>query len=87
LLSRGLVDANACLRLPRFREPPALVRAADYGLTEILDTLLRAGARIGDSDKKGQTACHVAAARGHADVLALLLAMTDDEVWSADDII
>jgi ankyrin repeat protein len=72
LISRGVVDVNA--RLPRPRKPPALVRAAYCGEKEIVDILLRANARIDETDERDSTACHAAANRGHHDVLALLLA-------------
>jgi hypothetical protein len=72
LISRGLVDVNA--RLPREFEPPALVRAAELGRKAIVDILLRANARVDDTDKKGRTACHVAVDGAHADTLASLLA-------------
>jgi ankyrin repeat protein len=44
------------------------------GRKEIVDILLRANARVDETDEKGQTACHVAAQGGHHEVLALLLA-------------
>jgi ankyrin repeat protein len=72
LISRGSVDVNA--RLPRFLAPPALVYAAECGRTEIVDILLQANARVDEVDERRQTACHAAAASGHCDVLALLLA-------------
>jgi ankyrin repeat protein len=72
LVSRRLVDVNA--RLPLFRAPPALVFAAQRDQRKIVDILLRGNARVDDVDKNGQTACHVAATRGHHVVLALLLA-------------
>jgi ankyrin repeat protein len=75
LLANGSIDANA--RLPRALNPPALVFAADLGLKDVVDLLFRFGARIDDTDDDGYTACH-AAARGHADVLELLLAHHPD---------
>jgi ankyrin repeat protein len=72
LISNGSVDVNA--RLPRLFQPPALVLAADCGQKDFVDILLRANARIDDSDERGSTACHAAAQGGHHDVLALLLA-------------
>jgi len=72
LISRRLVDVNA--RLPRPSRPPALVYAAGRGQREIVDILLRAGARVDDAGEGGWTACHAAAEFGHHDVLALLLA-------------
>jgi ankyrin repeat protein len=60
--------------LPRQDGPPALVFAAGRGRTEIVDILLRANARVDDAEANGWTACHVAAAGGHHEVLALLLA-------------
>jgi len=70
-ISRGF-DVNA--RLPREFQPPALVFAAERGRVEIVDILLRANARVNETDKLGSTACHVAAEYGHHDVLAPLLA-------------
>jgi hypothetical protein len=72
LISSGSVDVNA--RLPRPFQPPALVLAAECGRKEIVDILLRANARVNETDERGSTACHAAAKRGHHDVLALLLA-------------
>lgn len=72
LISHGAVDVNACL--PREFQPPALVYAAERGQRKIVDILLRADARVDDSDEKHQTPCHAAAALGHHDVLAVLLA-------------
>jgi len=72
LISHGAVDVNA--RLPREFQPPALVYAAERGQRKIVDILLRADARVDDSDEKHQTPCHAAAALGHHDVLAVLLA-------------
>jgi ankyrin repeat protein len=72
LVSTGVVDVNA--PLPRRRDPPALVHAAEFNRKEIVDILLRANAHIDRADRGGKTACHAAALRGHADVLAVLLA-------------
>jgi ankyrin repeat protein len=71
MLKNGSVDVNA--RLPRQLNPPALVHAATSGQKDIVDMLLRFGARIDDTDDDGYTACH-AIIGGNADVLALLLA-------------
>jgi ankyrin repeat protein len=71
LLKNGSIDVNA--RLPRKKNPPALVVAARLGRKDVVDVLLRFGARIDDAGDDGRTACHVAAT-GQADVLALLLA-------------
>lgn len=70
--SGGAIDANA--RLPRFNNPPALVHAARCDCTETVEVLLRAKARIDDTDDDGKTACHIAAISGAADVLAVLVA-------------
>jgi ankyrin repeat protein len=72
LISRGVVDVNA--RLPCKSRPPALVLAARNVRKKIVRILLRAKARIDETDERGRTACHVAAKRGRSDVLALLLA-------------
>lgn len=71
LLASRSLDINA--RLARVDRPPALVHAARRGDRAIVETLLRADARIDGVDARGLTACHVAA-RGHHDTLALLLA-------------
>jgi ankyrin repeat protein len=71
LLAIGEVDANA--RLPRANNPPALVLAASLGLDDIVEFLLNAGARVDDVDNEGQSACHIAAMRGHVDVMRVLL--------------
>jgi ankyrin repeat protein len=71
-LISGGVDVNA--RLPRSSLPPALVLAVERGEPEIVDILLRANARVDETDEKGVTACHAAAACGWHAVLALLLA-------------
>jgi ankyrin repeat protein len=71
LLLSGAVDVHA--RLP-LREQPALVAAAELGHAAIVEILLRAGARIDDTDDRGMTACHVAARGEHDGVLAALLA-------------
>jgi death-associated protein kinase len=70
LLSDGSIVANA--RLPLTHSPPALVCAAGLGQKDVVDVLLRFGARIDDTDDEGSTACHFAAC-GRADVLASLL--------------
>jgi ankyrin repeat protein len=59
LLKNAPVDANA--RMPRKRHPPALVLAAKLNLKEIVELLLRFGARIDDIDDEGRTACHLVA--------------------------
>jgi ankyrin repeat protein len=71
LLASGSIDANA--RMPRKQLPPALLFAVRHSQNDVVDLLLRFGARIDDSDEDGRTACHVAARR-NADLLALLLA-------------
>jgi ankyrin repeat protein len=48
--------------------------SAECGSSEIIDILLRANAQVNETDWRDQTACHVAAAGGHCDILALLLA-------------
>jgi len=72
LISGGAVNVNA--RLPYGHRPPALVHAAGRGQKEIVDILLRSGARVNETDESGSTACHVAALGNYHDVLALLLA-------------
>jgi len=72
MISRGVVDVNA--RLPRVYQTPALVFAAQHGQRKIVDILLRANARVDETDEKGATPCHAAVSRGSSDVLALLLA-------------
>lgn len=59
LIATRLVDANA--RLPRARQPPALVHAAFHKRRDIVDILLHAGAHIDSATNGGMTACHVAA--------------------------
>jgi ankyrin repeat protein len=71
LISSG-VDVNA--RLPRSSKPPALVHAAQKVRKEIVDILLRANARLNETDARGSTACHAAAEFGRHGVLAVLLA-------------
>jgi ankyrin repeat protein len=71
LVLRGAVDANAYL--PRSLRP-ALIRASELGHKDIVDILLRANARVDDTDESGRTACHAAAQGDHCGVLALLLA-------------
>jgi ankyrin repeat protein len=71
-ISRDLVDVN--VRLPRQNRPPALVHAARFGRKDVVDILLRANARVDETDERGLTACHVAALYNHRDVLELLLA-------------
>jgi ankyrin repeat protein len=71
-ISRDLVDVN--VRLPRQDRPPALVQAARFGRKDVVDILLRANARVDETDERGWTACHVAALYNHRDVLELLLA-------------
>jgi ankyrin repeat protein len=70
-LSLDVVDVN--VRLPRDFSPPALVHAALNNRKEIVEILLRANARVNETDDSGQTACDVAASLGHHDVLVLLL--------------
>jgi ankyrin repeat protein len=71
LLANDSVDVNA--RLPRKKNSPALVFAAELERKDVVDVLLRFGARIDDTDDDGRTACHFAAIRHH-DLLASLLA-------------
>jgi ankyrin repeat protein len=71
-ISRDLVDVN--VRLPRQNRPPALVHAARFGRKDVVDILLRANARVDETDEMGWTACHVAALYNRHDVLELLLA-------------
>jgi ankyrin repeat protein len=71
-ISRDFVDVN--VRLPRQNRPPALVHAARFGRKDVVDILLRANARVDETDERGWTACHVAALYNHRDVLELLLA-------------
>jgi ankyrin repeat protein len=71
-ISRDLVDVN--VRLPRQNRPPALVQAARFGGKDVVDILLRANARVDETDERGWTACHVAALYNLHDVLELLLA-------------
>jgi ankyrin repeat protein len=70
LLSNDSIDVNS--RLPGHANPPALLFAARLGRKDVVDVLLRFGARIDERNDDGRTACHVAA-RGEAEVLALLL--------------
>jgi ankyrin repeat protein len=70
LLASGSIDANA--RLPLNRNPPALVAAAQSGHKDVVDVLLRFGARINDTDDDGRTACHVVFEFLAAEALALL---------------
>jgi ankyrin repeat protein len=72
LIARG--EANANSRLPLANSPPALVLAADLGHERAVDALLRAGARVNDTDDEGYSACHAAAEHQHLGVLHLLLA-------------
>jgi ankyrin repeat protein len=58
----------------RVNRPPALVHAARFGRKDVVDILLRANARVDETDEGGCTACHVAALYNHRDVLELLLA-------------
>ena len=37
-----------------------------------LNTLIEAGAKVNEADRQGHTPLHVAAERGHCDVIALL---------------
>jgi ankyrin repeat protein len=54
--------------------PPALVFAVRGQQIEIVECLLRANARVDDTDERGRTACHASARLAYASVLALLLA-------------
>jgi serine/threonine-protein phosphatase 6 regulatory ankyrin repeat subunit B len=71
MLSNREVDANC--RVPREHHPPALVHAVHCGSVDVVELLLNAGARIDDVDVGGRSACHIAAMRGHAGMLPLLL--------------
>jgi ankyrin repeat protein len=70
MIANGSIDAN--VRLPRANRPPALMRAALFGRNEIVEILLKAGARIDDCDDEGHNACHAAMINIHT--LQLLLA-------------
>jgi ankyrin repeat protein len=72
LIARHRVDVNSPLPLPR--SPTPLLLATDLGQESVVDTLLRAGARVNDTDTDGFSPCHAAAENGHLGVLLLLLA-------------
>jgi ankyrin repeat protein len=68
MLSNRDVDANALF------PTPALIFAAMRRRPEVVDLLLKAGARIDDVDALGRSACHTAAMAGAGDVMHVLLA-------------
>jgi ankyrin repeat protein len=74
LISSGSVDANARLTWRNGRQCPPLARAVCLAQTKIVDILLRANARIDDTDEFGCTACHFAAVSSCVGALTLLLA-------------
>lgn len=55
-------------------KPASLLRAAEYGLCEIAETLIAHKANIEVQDKKGRTALMTSAWKGQYDVVKLLLA-------------
>jgi ankyrin repeat protein len=73
LIASGAVDVNAPL-MPLEFHPPPLVFAAFHWQEDIVNALLRAGARIDETDERGRTACHIAAESCHREWLATLLA-------------
>lgn len=71
LLASGAVAVDD----PLLRDfAPALLLAVRSGHNAIVELILKFGAQIDACDRGGDTACHVAADRNDADVLALLLA-------------
>ncbi|KAF6814782.1 ankyrin repeat protein [Colletotrichum plurivorum] len=56
----------------KFREATPLHFAVQVNKREVIDILLRRGARPGALNSRGQTAVHDAAARGHVEALSLL---------------
>jgi len=56
----------------------SLIRAAEHGDVDIVDTLLKRNARPDLQSRQGQTALMVAARLGHAEIVKLLLAKKAD---------
>jgi ankyrin repeat protein len=71
LLSNDSIDVNS--RLPRTRIRQRCCSLHELGRKDVVDVLLRFGARIDDTDDDGRTACHVAAFVAKHDLLASLL--------------
>ena len=69
----------AAVRWPRVQKDPrahlelALIWAAGFGRTGVVDLLLRKGADLGGKDNQGFTALHSAAFYGHLETVELLL--------------
>ena len=53
----------------------ALMIAANYGLTQMVEQLLFKGADSKAADRKGRSALHLAALKGHTDVVSILAKM------------
>jgi ankyrin repeat protein len=71
LFANGSIDVNA--RVPREGNPPALMYAAELSRIDIIESILKAGARIDECNDSGATACHAAVTYRHVDALKLLL--------------
>ena len=68
-------DANAVVNSPNDVGATLLLLAAGYGKTRVVEILLKHGADPHLKDRsKGMNALHRASARGHADIIRLLLA-------------
>jgi ankyrin repeat protein len=80
LLSRGAINIDAMLpSRDEYATPvPPLVLAAERNRPKIVEILLQANASVDIVSGSGSTACHMAAACGHVDVLAVLIAAGAD---------
>ena len=51
-----------------------MIEATDYGRTQVVEALLKAGADFKKVDKDGRTALRIATNRGHTEIVQLLQA-------------
>ncbi|HJS31962.1 MAG TPA: ankyrin repeat domain-containing protein, partial [Alphaproteobacteria bacterium] len=72
-LVQRLLVAGQSPNVNDFEDRPALVGAAMGGYLGVVNALVKYGARIDARDRAGNTALHLAAERGHDDIVAALI--------------
>ncbi|UCH62163.1 MAG: ankyrin repeat domain-containing protein [Fidelibacterota bacterium] len=69
---RGLLEAGTKVNAKNERGSTALMKAAYWGHTTLIEALLEDGADVNVRDDEGQTALSLAASRGHTAIIQLL---------------